>query len=81
MGKGITGFCCLMVKLSSIYYLKKNKEMDAAVVFITGHSYLIRMMCSELFVDLGEKGTRKYLPPPTQLAVTISVQLQSPCST
>lgn len=29
------------------------------VVFITVHNYVIRMMCSDLFVDLGEKRSKK----------------------
>ena len=33
--------------------------MGAAVVYITGHKSLIRMMCSQLFVDLGRKGYKK----------------------
>lgn len=51
--------------------------MDAAV-FIIVHNYVIGMMCSDLFVDLGEKGARKYIPPPASFSVPISVQPQSP---
>lgn len=36
----------------------KVKEMDAAVVFIISHNYLIKAVCSVLVVDLGAKGTR-----------------------
>lgn len=46
---------------------------------ITRHDSLVRKLCSELFVNLIENGKRKYLPPPAQVAVPISVQLRCPC--
>lgn len=46
--------------------------MDADV-FITVHNYVIKIMCSDLFVDLGEKGARKYIPPAGPFSVLISV--------
>lgn len=50
--------------------------MDPAV-FNTVRNYVIRMMCSDLFVDLGEKCARKYIPPPAPFSVPIPVQPQS----
>lgn len=46
--------------------------MDADV-FITVHNYVIKITCSDLFVDLGEKGARKYIPPAGPFSVLISV--------
>lgn len=49
--------------------------MDTAV-FITVYNY-IRIICSDLFVDLGGKCAQKYIPPPAPFLVPISVQPQS----
>lgn len=51
--------------------------MDAAIL-ITVCNYVIRMMCSDLFVDLGEKGARKHIPPPAPFSVPILVQSRFP---
>lgn len=53
--------------------------MDAAI-FITVRNYVIRMMRSDLFVDLGEKGARKHIPPPAPFSVPVLVQSLSPYS-